>query len=237
MPLEASPVKPAETRHFVRYGFYAVENAFRRLPKARRAAARKSFLKLLESWDKKIQLYPYSTAGTRPDADFMLWSVSPRLADLRDLALDIRRSDIGAYLTTPHAYLAMTRKSMYVDQHRHPGQEGHSLQIESNGSKFLFVYPFVKTHAWYQCSMEDRQKMMTEHIEAGHRFPSVKIHTTYSYGLDDQEFVVAFESDHPGDFVDLVMALRTGRARPYTERDTPIFTCVRTPLEKLVEEL
>ena len=228
---------PEETRHFVRYGFYSVENEFRRLSKAKRASALKEFLKALKTWGGKIQLHAYSTAGMRPDTDFMLWSISPNIDDLHDFALDIRTTALGPYLRTPHAYLAMTRKSMYVDKHRHPGQEGTRLQIEPTESKFLFVYPFTKTHAWYQLPMEERQKMMTEHIESGHKFPTVKINTTYSYGLDDQEFVVAFESDHPGDFVDLVMALRTGKARPYTERDTPIFTCVKKSFEDICREL
>ena len=36
--------------------------------------------------------------------------------------------------------------------------------------------------------------MMDEHITIGHKYPSVKLNTTYSFGLDDQEFVVAFET-------------------------------------------
>lgn len=226
-----------ETRHYVRYGFYSVENNFRRLPKSKRAHAVKEFLKLLKSWAGKIQVHAYSTAGMRPDVDWMLWSISPRIEDLHNFALDIRKTSIGSYLRTPHSYLAMTRKSMYVDKHQHPGQEGKRLQIVPGEAKFLFIYPFVKTHAWYQVPMEERQKMMTEHIEAGHKFPTVKINTTYSYGLDDQEFVVAFETDFPGDFLDLVMALRVGKARPYTERDTPIFTCVKKSFEDLCKEL
>ena len=76
--------------------------------------------------------------------------------------------------------------------------------------------------------------MMTEHIRLGHKYPSVKINTTYSFGLDDPEFVVAFESDRPADFLDLVMELRESGASSYTLKDTPIFTCVwMTPGEAL----
>src|SRR5260370_33843384 len=68
--------------------------------------------------------------------------------------------------------------------------------------------------------------MMVEHCASGHRYPQVKINTAYSFGLDDQEFVVAFESDEPAAFLDLVMELRESQASRYTERETPIFTCV-----------
>ena len=46
----------------------------------------------------------------------------------------------------------------------------------------------------------------------------------YSYGLDDQGLVVAFESDHPGRFLDLLMALRVTESWPHPRFDTPAFT-------------
>ena len=78
---------------------------------------------------------------------------------------------------------------------------------------------------------------LDEHIEVGHRFPSVKLNTTYSFGLDDQEWVVAFESDKPEDFLDLVMALRETEGSRYTLRDTPIFTCIRKSLKETLDTL
>ena len=235
-PAKSSDATEKIARHYVSFAFYKIENKFRRLEDAKRGAAIGQFQELLDAWSKKIQLHAYSTAGTRPDADFMLWKISPDMSHFNSMAVEIRKSAIGSYLETPYSFLAMTRKSMYVDKHRHPGQEGTRLQIEPTESKYIFVYPFTKTHGWYQLPMEERQKMMTEHIEAGHKFPTVKLNTTYSYGLDDQEFVVAFESDHPDDFLDLVMALRTGQSRPYTERDTPIFTCIKKSFKDLCGE-
>ena len=105
------------------------------------------------------------------------------------------------------------------------------------GRKYLFVYPFVKTHDWYQQPQEERQRMMSEHFVIGHKYPDVKISTSYSFGLDDQEFVLGFETDHPGTFLDLVMDLRNSEARPYTERDTPIFTCLAKPVRECLDDL
>lgn len=229
---------PAKTpRHSVSFAFYKLDDEFRKLDDAKRATALRRFLGYLETWSKKIQLHAYSTAGTRADTDFLLWRISPDINDFNAMTVELKKLEIGPYLKTPYSFLAMTRKSMYVDQHQHPGQEGIRLQIEPTESKYLFIYPFVKTHDWYQLPMEERQKMMNEHIEVGHKFPSVKLNTTYSYGLDDQEFVVAFETDFPEDFLELVMHLRTGKARPYTERDTPIFTCIKKPFKDLCAEL
>jgi chlorite dismutase len=99
------------------------------------------------------------------------------------------------------------------------------------------VYPFVKTRAWYRLSKEERQRQMDEHIAMGHRFPSVKINTTYSFGLDDQEFVVAFESDSVSDFLDLVHEMRESEASTHTVRDVPSFTCMAMPAADMVAAL
>jgi chlorite dismutase len=105
------------------------------------------------------------------------------------------------------------------------------------GARYLFVYPFVKTRAWYALPLERRQQIMNEHIRIGHKYPRVRLNTTYSFGLDDQEFVLAFESDHPADFLDLVMELRESEASQYTLRDTPIFTCVKAAGAELLKSL
>jgi chlorite dismutase len=166
-----------------------------------------------------------------------VWQVSQNLDDFQELASDLVSTALGAYLDTPYAYLSMTKHSIYVDEHRHEGQEGNRLVIAPGGAKYLFVYPFLKTRAWYLLPKEERQRMMTAHIARGHRYPTVKINTTYSFGLDDQEFVLAFETDYPADFLDLVQDLRETEASSFTLRDTPIFTCVASPIRAILDSL
>ena len=137
----------------------------------------------------------------------------------------------------PHSYLAMTRRSPYVDTHQHEGQEGASSTTRIIGRKYLFIYPFVKTHDWYQLSLEERQRMMSQHFTIGHKYPDVKISTAYSFGLDDQEFVLGFETDDPSDFLDLVMDLRGVEGSLYTLRDTPIFTCIHRSIDDTLDSL
>ena len=142
---------------------------------------------------------------------------------------------IGPYLTTPYAFLAMTRKSAYVDKTEPESAASRRLTISPGTSKYLFVYPFVKTRPWYNLPQEKRQEMMDTHIRIGRKYPSVKLNTTYSFGLDDQEFVVSFETDEPGDFLDLVMELRETETSLYTLRDTPTFTCVATTVRGMLD--
>jgi chlorite dismutase len=130
----------------------------------------------------------------------------------------------------------MTKRSVYVGKNAR-GAHDPRLVITPDDKKYLFVYPFVKTRAWYALPLEDRKRMMNEHIRVGLTYPSVSLNTTYSFGLDDQEFVVAFETDNISDFLDLVQQLRETEASSYTLRDTPMFTCVAQPLPDILEAI
>jgi chlorite dismutase len=173
--------------------------------------------------------------GLRSDVDFLLWQASERPEGLQQFAAALRATGLFAHLEVAYQYLAMTRRSIYVDRHVHAGQDGRRTRVQPTGAPYLFVYPFVKTRAWYALSREERQRMMNEHIATGHRFPGIKINTTYSFGIDDQEFVVAFEAESPAEFVDLVMELRSSAASAYTLRDTPAFTAVAQPLDRALK--
>jgi chlorite dismutase len=227
----------APTRQYVNFAFYRIDPTWRRLPKEEREASKKEFSAAVEEWRERMLLIAYSTVGLRPDTDFMLWRIADSLELFQGMTRQINGTALGAYLTTPYSFVAMTKRSIYVDKHVHPGQEGRRARIVPGEYRYLFVYPFLKTRDWYLLPIERRQEMMNVHIEVGHRFPSVKLNTTYSFGLDDQEFVVAFESDQPADFVDLVMALRETEGSRFTLRDTPIFTCVRKTIHETLDDL
>jgi chlorite dismutase len=213
-------------RQFVKYTFFKVSPTWRGLAEADRAAIKQEVSDVLERFAARMLIRVYSTVGTRGDCDLALWTVSDRLEDFQELTSRLFGSAMGVYLELPYSYLAMTRRSQYVDNHVHEGQEGTRLRVKPGDAKYLFVYPFVKTRAWYLLPLEERQAIMDVHIKVGHDFPSVRINTAYSFGLDDQEFVVAFESDSPSDFLDLVMKLRETKSSEFTLRDTPIFTCI-----------
>jgi len=217
----AAPVK----QQFVNFSFYKVSEDFRALSGSKRNNAKKSLLKVLEGFKKEGILLSYSTVGFRADVDLMLWRISYDLDSFQRNSSAIFKSEMGPYLKTPASYLAMTKRSIYIDKHAHEGQDGARNQVVPGKYKYIFIYPFVKSREWYLLSKEVRQKVMDEHIRVGSMYPTVKLNTTYSFGLDDQDFVVAFESDEPKDFLDLVMALRETQGSRYTVRDTPIYTC------------
>ena len=226
-----------ERRQYVNFGFYKVDPAWRRLPEEERRRGKQQFAAVVKSFESDMLVIPYSLVGIRGDCDFMLWRISYDLPKFQEMTARLLATGLGQYLSTPYSYLSLTKRSIYVDKHTHEGQEGRRVKIFPGKFKYLFVYPFVKSKPWYRLTQHARQGMMDEHIEIGHRYPTVRLNTTYSFGLDDQEFVVAFESDRPEHFVDLVMELRTSEATSYTVRDTPTFTCVHGELPEVLDLL
>ena len=228
---EGQPTK----RQFVKFGFYKVDPAWRRLQPEERAKGKQELCAAVDAFGNRMLIHSYSLVGIRSDADLLLWQISDRLEDFQELSTNIFSTAMGPYLSTPYSYLAMTRRSMYVSKEE--SQDASRLIIQPTDAKYLFVYPFVKTRAWYRLSKAERQAMMDEHITTGRKYPSVKLNTTYSFGLDDQEFVVSFETDEPADFLDLVMELREAETSVFTLRDTPIFTCVAMSLPEALDSL
>jgi chlorite dismutase len=232
---------PQVQRQFVNFAFYKLDSAFRRLGAEEKRAAREEFTALFA--DSKSGPTPgmlclsYSTVGLKADTDFMLWRISASSDDFQTHSAAINRSRLGAYLSQPNSFLAMTKRSMYIDKLDPFHTPESRTHIIPGKRKYIFIYPFVKTREWYLLPMEKRQAIMDEHIRVGNEFPSVKLNTTYSFGLDDQDFVVAFETEEPKDFLDLVQKLRETEGSKYTLRDTPIFTCVQTPVDKILEQL
>lgn len=224
-------------RQFVKYNFYKVDPVWRRLPESERNSHKEEFAAVVEESTNLMMLRSYSLVGLRGDTDFLLWESTDSLETLQDVATRLWGTGLGRYLSQPFSYLAMTHRSQYVSHHQHKGQEGTRIKLRPENAKYFIVYPFLKTREWYLLPQNERQRMMDDHIGIGHQYPSVKINTTYSFGLDDQEFVVGFETDNPSDFLDLVMELRSVEGSLYTLRDTPIFTCINRPIDETLDSL
>ena len=159
----------------------------------------------------------------------MLLSQAQNLERIHEFHVVLAQSGLMKWCTVPYSFLAMTKPSEYSDESR--------LEVRPAHGKYLFVYPFVKTREWYALPADERWRIMQEHIKIGREYPSVDLNTSYSFGLDDQEFVVAFETDNPADFLDLVQRLRTTESSSYTLRDTPTFTCISCSVERALGAL
>ncbi len=217
-------------RTFAKFSFFKIDPAWRRRDPDLRAADKQEFLAACEDFGIDRSLRAYSTIGTRGDVDLVLLSQSANLDDIHTFHVILGQSGLAKWAETPYSFLSMTKRSPYSD-------EQARAEICVSERKYLFLYPMVKQRRWYGLPTEERGRIMRSHIEVGRRYPEITINTTYSFGIDDQEFVVCFEGDDPGMFLDLVNELRPTESSEYTERETPIFTCVAMSVPKALDAL
>jgi chlorite dismutase len=216
-------------RRFVKYTFLQVDPAWRRLEGELRERHKREFLAACEDFADGHLLQAFSLVGTRGDADLLLFSEAENLDRIHEFHVVLAQSGLMRWATIPYSFLGLRKASEYSEEERRVSRGFRG--------RYVFVYPFVKSRDWYALPGEERWRIMQDHIKVGREYPRVDNHTAYSFGLDDQEFVVAFDTDDPGTFLDLVQRLRTTQASGFTVRDTPSFTCLSMSLGRALNAL
>ena len=227
--------KRLSDRQYINYSFYKFLPSWYLISRNRRKSLLESLEKILNKYNKKIVLNSYSTFGVRAECDFMLWRVSDKIENFEQMSSEILKTGLGGYIETKYSFLSMTKDSQYVVKNKNINEDKTRMKISPKKRKYLIVYPFTKKVDWYLLSKGKRQQMMYEHINTGRQYPSVSINTSYSFGIDDQEQMVSFETNYPEDFLDLVEEMRSQKARMYTEKDTPIITCIYKEFKDLIK--
>jgi chlorite dismutase len=218
-------------RSFVKFTFLKVGSAWRRLTPDERAEHKRELAAALHAFGDEHFLRTYSLVGTRGDTDMLVRTSSRSLDAIHELHVLLNQSGLMRFADISHSYLAMTKPSVYSD-------EPTPLEPRPGGERrYLIVYPMWKKREWYALPPEERMRIMRSHIEVGRRYGSIDINTAYSFGLDDQEFVVSFDADEPGEFLDLVQELRGTESSAYTLSETPIFTCISASPERALNAL
>ncbi len=215
---------------FVHAWLLRLDPAWRRVPLAEREADIGAFCEAAARAEHRLMQHAYSTIGLRAEGDLLLWRMSERLEEVEETAADLLASGIGRWLAPAHSFVGLTRPSQYV---KRPTAQEQSL-FSGERSRYLVVYPFVKSVDWYLTPLEERKEVMAGHMRVGHRYPQVRQLLAYSFGLDDQEFVVAYETDDLVAFQDLVRDLRETESRRSTVRDTPVLTGIHRPLGEVL---
>jgi chlorite dismutase len=231
-PAYATLAAVTEQRNYVKYTFLKVDPAWRRRPGEERATDKREFAAACAEFAEDHYLRAYSLVGTRGDCDLMVRAIAGSLDPIHELHVLLNQSGLMRWAQTPHSYLAMTKESPYADEPDKPAEPRPGAD-----SKYFIVYPMWKQRDWYRLSPEERMRVMREHIEVARRFGGIETNTAYSFGLDDQEFVVAFDADDPSEFLDLVQELRATESSAYTESETPIFTCISASVERALDAL
>jgi chlorite dismutase len=215
---------------FVHAWLLHLDPAWRRLEADDRRADIDAFCAAASRGEHRLLQLSYSTVGLRAEGELLLWRMADRIEDVEETAADLLTAGIGRWMSPSLSMIGMTRPSQYV---KRPTTQEQSL-FSGERSKYLVVYPFVKSTGWYLAPAEERQEVMKGHMRVGHAYPQVRQLLAYSFGLDDQEFIVAYETDDLVAFQDLVRDLRATESRRSTIRDTPIVTGIHRPVGEIL---
>lgn len=200
------------------FWLYKARQSWREQADDVRTRARQEFLGALENSDSEVRIRGvYSTVGFRPDVDLIVWAIADRADALQTKAVELNRTELGRHLEMRQAYLGIASMSQYDPNH------GPAFLRNIPPSRYLSVYPFTKTPEWYLLPFEKRRELMKVHGSLGEEFPTILTNTVSSFGIADQEFIVALEDDDPHVLVKMVQRLRAAEVRIYTQVDTPIY--------------
>jgi chlorite dismutase len=198
------------------------------LPKPDLVKQQEEFLKHLQH-SKEIITNTYATVGLKAKTNILLWLQANKIELIQDKVNEILHADLGKHLKITYTLTGLARPSQY----------SHQTDQDTNrkGGSYLIIYPFTKTQSWYMLDFEQRKELMKGHISIGRNYPQISQILLYSYGIDDSEFIVSYETDDLLDFQRLVMDLRSDKVREYTLKDTPIFTCIYKSPEEIIKYL
>lgn len=219
-------------RQFVNYSFFKLSPEWRKQPDEERRFQKEEAVATLKRWcTEEMRVLTYSTVGLRSDCDLLLWRICYSIDCLSSAHADLIATKLGGFLSETHSFLGMTRHSQYlIDEAHHEHFDPRGI-IRPGNSRYLFVNPLSRKREWYQLPFEERQRMVTEQVKLSEDFRGIRKHVSYSMGLDDQDFVVAYECDQPELIVDLQARLRDTDASTFTASETPSFSCIRTTFE------
>ena len=216
---------PRTLNHFALYAF---KDGYWSTDPKQRAEFHKDWLAGLRAGAHAVDIFQSATSG----ADLLVWCVleadDPKVVSAFFESLTRATSPYRQLLQPLHSLWGFTRPSQYT-------KVRSAQEIDPFGrtrKQYLIMYPFTKTPEWYLMSREARQGMMNEHIRIGKQYESIKQLLLYSFGLQDQEFVVVYETDDLPRVSDLVNELRDTEGRRYTLQDSPVYTAIYHPAEE-----
>lgn len=206
------------------FAFFRFRQPYLRLDNDKRKQMHRQFLINLGRATDHLdiyQIYPASNA-----ADILVWTAieADDPESLRGFFTRFGQATnpFRNLIEPVHTLWGLTKPSQYTKS-----RSAQEIDPFAKSRKlYLTIYPFTKTGDWYLMSREARQGMMNEHIRIGKEYPEIKQLLLYSFGLQDQEFVVVYETNDLAQFSDLVYVLRDTEARRYTKGDAPLFTAI-----------
>lgn len=219
-----------DEQYYFNFSFFKVDPKWRWMADLAKEESAREVQTVLKN--SKIMFRSYSNLGLRDDTDFLLWFAAKTVQEIQRTIEKLYKTVFGKYIIPSITYLSCTRPSLYIQEQKPTG-----FLSQSEPKKHVIVYPFTKTREWYLLPKEKRQEIMDEHINVSKKYPQIVLNTTYSFGIHDEDFMLAFEVDDIRDFQDLIMDLRETQVSTYVKNDIPMIVCVKKDIVSLISSL
>lgn len=217
-------------KNFNEFMLFSVNKSWYSLSHAEMQKARVEFVEVLKEPNDSLSVTAYNITGLKAGVDLLLLVKAASPDTIQQLAMKLSKAKLGMHLDMVYSFLGLERPHTY-------SKGAEQDEVQKQHKNYMVFYPFSKTVDWYLLTKEQRAEMMTEHISLGKKFSSVSQLLVYSFGLDSQEFIVAYETDNLTEFQDAVMALREVKVRKYTALETPVFVSIYRPLNEAINNL
>jgi chlorite dismutase len=187
---------------------------------------------LFKEWDGTVTVRGvYATTGFRADTDLLLWLLGPTPDAVQDALVALRRTEAGRRLEVSWTFTGVVKPAEFTADHAPAFARGEPPK------RYACVYPFVRTPEWYLLPREERAALLREHGEIGREFPDVLANTTSAFGINDWEWILAFEADELDRIVDCIRRLREAEARRFTKEEIPFVTGIRKDVRAAFADL
>ena len=217
-------------QYYFNFSFFKVDPKWRGMADLAKEESAKEVENIIKN--SRIMFRSYSNLGLRDDTDFLFWFAAKTVEEIQIVIEKLFKTVFGKYIVPSITYLSCTRPSIYAKE-----PKAHGFVTGNNPKKHVIVYPFTKTREWYLLPKEKRQEIMDEHIAVSKKYPQIILNTTYSFGIHDEDFLLAFEVDDIRDFQDLIMDLRETQVSTYVKNDIPMIVCVKKDIIPLITSM
>jgi len=217
-------------QYFFNFSFFKVDPKWRWMADLAKEESAKEVEIIIRN--SGIMFRSYSNLGLRDDTDFLFWFAAKTVEEIQVVIEKLYKTVFGKYIIPSITYLSCTRPSIYSKE-----SKAHGFVTGNEPKKHVIVYPFTKTREWYLLPKEKRQEIMDEHIAISKKYPQVVLNTTYSFGIHDEDFLLAFEVDDIRDFQDLIIDLREAQVSRYVKNDIPMIVCVKKDIIPLITSM
>ncbi|MFH1725237.1 MAG: chlorite dismutase family protein [Elusimicrobiota bacterium] len=169
--------------------FLRLEARYRALMANEKVVCKQEFLAAYDRSCEQLSVAAYALTGLRADCDVLLLRLSPHLENFQAMSCHLQESGLGKYLVPVRSFLGTVRAAEYAPPQEPEREDAKAPGAVGNG-KYLFVTPAPADAA--------------AALEGAKRPAGGRVHVLDGRGLGEEPFVVAFETDDPAAFRELL---------------------------------